>query len=134
MSHDAQDFSRREMMRIGATSVAAASIANLPVVADDKAAPDKIPKRRYGRTGLEIGWLVGASDWPKEIIPKAVSRWSQLLAQGFQAWTANSFPPALKNLPRESYYLECVVDRVGGDHSHGRIRRGSSTTSSSSDA
>ncbi len=55
MSHDAQDLSRREMMRIGAAGVAAAGIGNLPVLADDKAAPDKLPTRRYGRTGLEIG-------------------------------------------------------------------------------
>jgi predicted aldo/keto reductase-like oxidoreductase len=30
-------------------------------------------------------------------------------------------PPALKSQPRESYYLECVVDRVNGDHNRGRI-------------
>ena len=73
MSDDAQNLSRRDMMRLGATGVAAASIANLPVMADEKAASDKLPKRRYGRTGLEIGWLVGASDWPKELIPRAVN-------------------------------------------------------------
>ncbi len=120
MNHDAQDFSRRDMMRIGATGVAAASIANLPAVADEKAAPDKLPTRRYGRTGLEIGWLVGASDWTKELIPRAVNAGVNYWHKA-HAWTANSFPPAIKNLPRESYYLECVVDRVGGDHSRGRI-------------
>src|SRR5437667_6655023 len=73
MADGAQDLSRRDMMRLGATGVAAASIANLPVMADEKAASDKLPKRRYGRTGLEIGCLVGASDWPKELIPRAVN-------------------------------------------------------------
>ena len=58
MSDGAQNLSRREMMRLGATGVAAASIANLPVMADEQAASDKLPTRRYGRTGLEIGWLV----------------------------------------------------------------------------
>ena len=58
MSDGSQNLSRRDMMRLGATGVAAASIANLPVMADEKAAADKLPKRRYGRTGLEIGWLV----------------------------------------------------------------------------
>ena len=120
MSHDAQDLSRRDMMRLGATSVAAASIANLPVMADEKAASDKLPKRRYGRTGLEIGWLVGASDWSKELIPRAVSAGVNYWHKA-QAWSANSLPPALKSLPRESYYLECVVDRVNGDHTRGRI-------------
>ena len=52
MSDGAQNLSRRDMMRLGATGMAAASIPNLPVVADDKAASDKLPKRRYGRTGL----------------------------------------------------------------------------------
>ncbi len=107
-------------MRIGATSVAAASIANLPVMADDKPASAKLPRQRYGRTGLEIGWLVGASDWTKELIPRAVNAGVNYWHKA-QAWNANSFPPALKNLPRESYYLECVVDRVNGDHTRGRI-------------
>ena len=78
----AQNLSRRHMMRLGATGVAAASIANLPVIADEKTTSDKLPKRRYGRTGLEIGWLVGASDRPKELIPGAVRRRRQLLAEG----------------------------------------------------
>ncbi|MDR3637870.1 MAG: aldo/keto reductase [Isosphaeraceae bacterium] len=120
MSHDPQNLSRRDLMRIGATGVAAASIAGLPVTAAEKAAPDKLPKRRYGRTGLEIGWLVGASDWAKELVPRAVSAGVNYWHKA-QAWNANTLPPILKTLPRESYYLECVVDRVNGDHTRGRI-------------
>jgi predicted aldo/keto reductase-like oxidoreductase len=120
MSDDAQNLSRRDMMRLGATGVAAASLANLPVIADEEAAPDKLPKRRYGRTGLEIGWLVGASDWPKELIPRAVNAGVNYWHKA-QRWDAETLPPALKGLPRESYYLECVVDRVNGDHTRGRI-------------
>src|SRR6185437_2071879 len=120
MADGTQDLSRRDMMRLGATGVAAASIANLPVMADEKAAPDKLPKRRYGRTGLEIGWLVGASDWTKELIPRAVfagvNYWHKA-----QKWNADTLPPALKSLPREAYYLECVVDRVNGSHTTGQI-------------
>src|SRR3954452_23123939 len=120
MSDDAQNLSRRDMMRLGATRVAAASLAHLPVLADDKAAPDKLPKRRYGRTGLEIGWLVGASDWPKELIPRAVAAGVNYWHKA-QRWTADTLPPALKGQPRESYHLECVVDRVNGDHNRGKI-------------
>ncbi len=120
MSDGAQNLSRRDMMRLGATGVAAASIANLPVIADEKAAPGKLPKRRYGRTGLEIGWLVGASDWPKELIPRAVHAGVNYWHKA-QRWTADTLPPAIKSQPRESYFLECVVDRVNGDHSHGQI-------------
>ena len=120
MSHDAHDLSRRDMMWLGATSVAAAGMTGLPVVADEKAAADKMPKRRYGRTGLEIGWLVGASDWSKEVIPRAVNAGVNYWHKA-HAWSANSFPAALKSQPRESYYLECVVDRVAGDHTRGRI-------------
>jgi predicted aldo/keto reductase-like oxidoreductase len=120
MSNDAQDLSRRGMMRLGATSVAAAGLVNLPGLADEPAAADKVPMRRYGRTGLEIGWLMGASDWSKELIPRAVKAGVNYWHKA-HAWTANTLPPALKSLPRESYYLECVVDRVGGDHMRGRI-------------
>src|SRR5215471_11211373 len=111
MSDGAQNLSRRDMMRLGATGVAAASLANLPVMADDKAAPDKLPKRRYGRTGLEIGWLVGASDWSPALVARAVDAGVNYWHKA-QVWRADTLPPALKKLPRESYYLECVVDRV----------------------
>ncbi|WP_165234904.1 aldo/keto reductase [Aquisphaera insulae] len=122
MSDGAQNLSRRDVMRIGATGVAAAGLAGagLPVLADDQAAPGKLPKRRYGRTGLEIGWMVGASDWPKELIPRAVHAGVNYWHKA-QKWTAETMPPALKAQPRESYYLECVVDRVNGDHSRGKI-------------
>jgi predicted aldo/keto reductase-like oxidoreductase len=120
VSDGAQNLSRRDMMRLGATSVAAASIGNLPVMADEKAASDKLPKRRYGRTGLEIGCLVGASDWPKELVPRAVNAGINYWHKA-QAWRAETLPPVFKTLPRESYYLECVVDRVNGDHTRGKI-------------
>ena len=120
MSDGAHNFSRRDVMRIGATGVAAASIAGLPAMADDKAAADKLPKRRYGRTGLEIGWLVGASDWPKELVPRAVDAGVNYWHKA-QRWNADTLPPALKKAPRESYFLECVVDRVKGDHTRGQI-------------
>ncbi|MCA1686215.1 MAG: aldo/keto reductase [Planctomycetia bacterium] len=103
--------------------MAAASLAGLPVMADDKPAADKLPRRRYGRTGLEIGWLLGASDWTKELIPRAVDAGVNYWHKA-QRWTAETLPPALKKLPRESYHLECVVDRVGGDHNRGRIDEG----------
>ncbi len=120
MSDGTHDLSRRDMMRLGATGLAAASMANLPVLADEKAPAAELPKRRYGRTGLEIGWLVGASDWPKELVPMAVKAGVNYWHKA-QAWRADNFPAALKEQPRESYYLECVVDRVNGDHTRGKI-------------
>lgn len=100
--------------------MAAAHLGSLPVTAAEKETPGKLPRRRYGRTGLEIGLIVGASDWPKELIPRAVARGVNYWHKA-QKWTAETMPAALKRQPRESYYLECVVDRVGGDHNKGRI-------------
>src|SRR5689334_412283 len=114
MSDGAQDLSRRELMRVGASGGAAAGIAGLPVVGCGGAARGTLARRRYGSTCLEIGWLVGASDWPKELIPRAVNAGVNYWHKA-QRWTAGTLPPALKRLPRESYYLECVVDRVDGD-------------------
>ncbi len=108
------------MMRLGATGVAAASLAGLPAQANAQIAREQLPKRRYGRTGLEIGWLVGASDWTKELVSMAVASGVNYWHKA-QRWTADTLPPALKRVPRESYYLECVVDRVGGDHYRGKI-------------
>ena len=51
MCDHSKDLSRRNMMRLGATGVAAASMAGLTAMADDEPA-GKLPKRRYGRTGL----------------------------------------------------------------------------------
>lgn len=97
------------------------SLAGLPVGVF--AAGDELPvlpKRRYGRTGLQIGALVGASDWVPEVIPLAVKAGVNYWHKAHR-WTKEKFPDALKSQPRESYYLEVVVDRVGGDHRRGRI-------------
>ena len=120
MSQGSHDLSRRDMMRLGATGVAAASLAGLPAQANEQIAREQLPKRRYGRTGLEIGWLVGASDWTKELVSMAVASGVNYWHKA-QRWTADTLPPALKRAPRESYYLECVVDRVNGDHYRGKI-------------
>src|SRR6476660_2347353 len=98
MSHDASNVSRRDLMRLGATGGAAAGPGGLPVLGQEGAAAGKLPKRRYGRTGLEIGWLVGASDWPKELIPRAVHAGVNYWHKA-QRWSAETLPKALKGLP-----------------------------------
>ena len=118
--HDQRNLSRRDFIRVGAVGAAAASLTGLPALAAEKPALGKVPRRRYGRTGLEIGWLVGASDWSKEIIPVAVDSGVNYWHKA-QKWNAETMPEAIKHQPREAYHLEVVVDRVGGDHSHGRI-------------
>src|SRR5690349_23272575 len=132
MGDGAQDLSRRDMMRLGATGVAAASLATLPVLADEKAAPAKLPKRRYGRSGLEIGWIVGASDWPKELIPRAViagvNYWHKA-----QRWSADTLPPASSGLRGERTISSASWDAWKGDISPAASMK-SSTTSSSRDA
>ena len=120
MSDCAHSLSRRDAMRLGAAGAAGIAGLSTPAEAQAKADPDKLPKRRYGRTGLEIGWLVGASDWPKELIPRAVNAGVNYWHKA-QRWTAETMPAAIKAQPRESYYLECVVDRVNGDHNRGKI-------------
>ena len=120
MSHDHRNITRRDFIRVGAAGAAAAGLTGLPALAAEKTNPVKIARRRYGRTGLEIGWLVGASDWNKEVIPVAVDAGVNYWHKA-QKWNAETMPDAIKKQPRESYFLEVVVDRVGGDHSHGRI-------------
>ena len=43
MTNDHEHMSRRDLIRLGATGVAAASIASLPVLADEKSKPGKLP-------------------------------------------------------------------------------------------
>jgi hypothetical protein len=69
-------LTRRDFIRVGtagATGMALTSLGGLPTRAF--AASDgigKLPRRRYGRTGLQISALVGAADWNADVIPLAV--------------------------------------------------------------
>jgi uncharacterized protein len=117
-------LTRRDFLRVGAagaTGIALAGVDGLAAEVPPAAgAAGKLPRRRYGRTGLEISALVGAADWSKDVIPLAVEQGVNYWHKAHR-WTADSMPAAIKSQPRESYYLEVVVDRVGGDHNKGRI-------------
>ncbi len=112
------EMSRRQFLRNGAAGLAFAGMA--PLTYGQSNVPLKLPTRRYGRTGLEISALIGATTWTTELVPMAVKAgvnyWHKT-----QVWTDETFPAAIKNQPRESYYLEVVIDRVGGKHRDGRI-------------
>ncbi|MGB8352899.1 MAG: hypothetical protein WCD79_03345, partial [Chthoniobacteraceae bacterium] len=115
-------LSRREFIRIGAAGGAAyAGLGALGANALADTTPStKLPTRRYGRTGLDISALIGASDWNKDVIPFAVQSGVNYWHKAHR-WTADTMPDAIKSQPRESYYLEVVVDRVDGDNKTGRI-------------
>lgn len=114
-------LSRRDFIKagaIGATGIGLTGVSGLTALAEDSIG--KLPRRTYGRTGLEISSLVGASDWSPDIIPLAVQAGVNYWHKA-QRWNADTMPAAIKSQPRESYYLECVVDRVGGDNVRGHI-------------
>ena len=121
-SKDINGLTRRDFIRVGATGavgVALSGLGELPVSAADTPSL-LLPRRRYGRTGLEISALVGASDWSPAVIPLAVQSGVNYWHKAHR-WTSETMPAAIKSQPRESYYLEVVVDRVGGDHMKGHI-------------
>jgi len=126
MNNANQDFkglTRRDFIRVGTTGAAGLAFAGtgaLNAAAAGVDAPAQLPRRRYGRTGLEISALVGASDWSPDVIPLAVKAGVNYWHKAHR-WTAETMPDALKSQPREAYHLEVVVDRVGGDHNHGHI-------------
>lgn len=117
-------LTRRDFIRVGAVGATGIALASFDGLAADTppatGATAKLPRHRHGRTGLEISALVGASDWPKDVIPLAVEQGVNYWHKA-NRWTTESMPAAIKSQPRESYYLEVVVDRVGGDHMKGRI-------------
>ena len=117
-------LTRRHFLKVGATGVALAGLGALPVAAADAPtpapAPLKLPRRRYGRTGMEISAIVGASDWSADVIPMAVESGVNYWHKAHR-WTTETMPDAIKSQPREAYHLEVVVDRVGGDNKTGHI-------------
>ena len=119
-------LNRRDFLRVGATGATGLAMAGLGAfnlsAADPAAAPAKLPRRRYGRTGLDISAIVGASDWSSAVIPLAVQAGVNYWHKA-QAWNGPNkpVPDAIKSQPRESYFLEVVVDRVGGDNKTGKI-------------
>jgi predicted aldo/keto reductase-like oxidoreductase len=126
-SDPSQKLTRRDFIRAGAagtTALALTGLGGLAAAADTNstapATPAKLPRRRYGRTGLELSVLVGASDWSPDVIPMAVEAGVNYWHKAHR-WTAQTMPEAIKSQPREAYHLEVVVDRVGGDHVHGHI-------------
>jgi predicted aldo/keto reductase-like oxidoreductase len=117
-------LNRRDFLRLGTAGAAAAALTGVGGLAAGADAPapaaTKLPRRRYGRTGLELSVLVGASDWSADVIPMAVDLGVNYWHKAHR-WTAETMPEAIKKQPREACHLEVVVDRVGGDHVHGRI-------------
>ncbi len=119
--HAKEGLTRRDFIRVGTTGTAGIALAGMGALSASAAEPlGRLPRRRYGRTGLEISALVGAADWSADVIPLAVKAGVNYWHKGHR-WTAETMPEAIKSQPRESYYLEITVDRVGGDHMHGRI-------------
>jgi predicted aldo/keto reductase-like oxidoreductase len=114
-------LTRRDFIKAGAAGATGVALGGLGSrSASAQNAIGKVPVRTYGRTGLQIGAIIGASDWSPEVIPLAIEAGVNYWHKS-QAWNAGNFPPALKALPREAYYLECVVDRVGGSFKTGHI-------------
>ena len=121
-NQESKGLNRRDFLRAGAAG--ATGIALTGVGAWKARAADgeigQLPRRRYGRTGLQISALVGAADWSPAVIPLAVKAGVNYWHKAHR-WNAETMPEAIKSQPRESYHLEVVVDRVGGDHMHGHI-------------
>jgi len=122
--HNSNELNRRDFIRVGAAGATGVALAGLGGLATPAFAESqdlaRLPRRRYGRTGLEISALVGASDWSADVIPLAVKAGVNYWHKA-QRWTAETMPDAIKSQPRESYFLEITVDRVGGDNRTGHI-------------
>ncbi len=121
-NQNTKGLTRRDFIRIGSTGAAGIALADWATLnaSGAETTAGKLPRRRYGRTGLEISALVGASDWGPDVIPLAVDAGVNYWHKA-QRWNSQTMPAAIKSQPRESYYLEVVVDRVDGDNAHGRI-------------
>ena len=119
-TQDSKGLNRRDFIRVGAAGATGLAIAGAGALKAAVPPPGQLPRRRYGRTGLEISALVGASDWSADVIPLAVKAGVNYWHKAHR-WNSQTLPAAIKSQPREAYHLEVVVDRVGGDNKTGHI-------------
>ncbi len=121
-NQESKGLNRRDFLRAGAAGATGIALTGVGALKARAADGDigQLPRRRYGRTGLQISALVGAADWSPAVIPLAVKAGVNYWHKAHR-WNAETMPEAIKSQPRESYHLEVVVDRVGGDHMHGHI-------------
>jgi predicted aldo/keto reductase-like oxidoreductase len=134
-NHNTHGVNRRDFLRLGSTGAAGVALTGLGALnvsgqqaPATSATPDtnaaaaqqppqisgKLPTRTLGKTGLQVGCIIGASDWSPDVIPLAiqsgVNYWHKANAWGGKV----KFPEALKAQPRESYFLEVCLDRLSG--------------------
>jgi hypothetical protein len=132
-NQDADGVNRRDFIWVGSTSAAAVALglsagnasaqpaaptATTPAAGAtaDPAATQltgKLPTRPYGKTGLNVSCIVGASDWSVDVIPLAVQAGVNYWHKA-NRWNKATMPAAIASQPRESYYLEATVDRLSG--------------------
>src|SRR5210317_1633883 len=119
LHHQSCAWSRRQFLRTSAAGVAAAGLHPM-AFGESGLGSFKLPRRRYGRTDLEISSIIGASNMTAELIPmevqSGVNYWHKA-----DKWTIDTLPPAIRSQPRESYYLEIIVPRINGNHRTGII-------------
>lgn len=112
------EITRRHFIRTGAAGLAAVGMN--PLAIGESSNVYKLPKRRYGRTGLQLSSIVGAANMNPALVPMAVKSGVNYWHRA-NDWTMETLPAAIKAQPRESQYLEIVVPRVRGDHRNGVI-------------
>jgi predicted aldo/keto reductase-like oxidoreductase len=126
---------RREFMRGTANaitaglgvSVALAALGQQPSNLSVEEAAQKVgrlPRRKLGRTKLEVSVVVGAADWAPEAVQAGilcgVNYWHKADRWEKGGGGSRSTPAAiLKN--RDAFYCEVCVDRVRGNHETGQI-------------
>lgn len=112
------EMTRRQFIRTGAAGLAVAGMN--PLAMGQSAPVYKLPKRRYGRTGLEVSSVVCGANLNPQLVPLAVQSGVNYWHRA-NDWTMETLPPAIKAQPREAYFLEIVVPRVRGNHRTGVI-------------
>ena len=84
----------------------------------------RLPRRKLGRSKLEVSVLVGAVDWPPEVtqagILCGINYWHKAHGWEKDSGGPRTTPAAiLKN--RDAFHCEVCVDRVRGNHETGQI-------------
>jgi len=76
----------------------------------------KLPKRKYGRTGMMVTPICMSMDWNRELFAPALAVGINFIHKAGYWNSVDAIPDEIRRLPREAYYTDTTVDNTSPGH------------------